>query len=306
MKKVVVTGATSMIGIALIEYLLSQEIEVLAISRRMTDELNKFAETGKCKIAICNLEGISMFKVNDYTTDYDAFFHLAWSGTFGEARQDDYMQSQNIQYTLDCVKLAHDLGCKTFLGVGSQAEYGRVDGVIRHNTPTNPDTPYGISKLAANRMSRHYAQSLGMKHIWVRIFSVYGPYDNPKTMVMSSISKFLDNKPMEYTEAIQMWNYLYVKDAARGIRLACDKGKDGEVYCVADFSNYPLKEYILALKEIMCSKSEIEFGKIPFSGLKPISLNVDTTREEKELGFFPIYSFGHGIKETIEWYKQQK
>lgn len=306
MKKVVITGATSMIGTALIEYLISQNIEVLAITRRMTKELEEFKKTSKCEIVICNLEGISEFKTKDYSNDYDAFFHLAWLGTFGEARQDDYMQSRNIQYTLDCVKLANELGCKTFLGVGSQAEYGRVDNIIRYDTPTNPDTPYGISKLAAGRLSKHYAQSLGMKHVWVRIFSVFGPHDNPKTMIMSSITKFLDNESMEFTEATQMWNYLYVEDAAKGIFLACDKGKTGEVYCIAHMSNYPLKLYILALQEIIGSKSKLEFGKVTYNGLKPIELNVDTTREEKELGFIPKYSFDMGIKKTIRWYKEQK
>ena len=306
MNKVVVTGATSMIGTALIQYLISQGIEILAISRRMTKELYEFEKTGKCKVAICNLEGISELKVKDYATDYDAFFHLAWFGTFGELRQDDYMQARNIKYTLDCVKLAQDLGCKTFLGVGSQAEYGRVDDVIRYDTPTNPDTPYGISKLAAGRLSRHYAQSLGMKHIWVRIFSVYGPHDNPKTMVMTSISNFLEDKPTKYTGATQIWNYLYVKDAARGIFLACDKGKDGEVYCIANRRNHILKSYILHMRDEINPKAKVAFGEIPYIGGNPLGLNVDITREEVELGFIPEYSFGYGIKETVEWYKQQK
>lgn len=306
MKKVVVTGATSMIGIALIQHLISKGIEVLAISRRMTKELDEFEKLGKCKVTICDLEGMSEFKVKDYDTDYDAFFHLAWFGTFGELRQDDYIQSKNIKYTLDCVKLAHDLGCKTFLGVGSQAEYGRVDGIIRYNTPTNPDTPYGIAKLAAGRLSRHYAQSLGMKHVWVRIFSVYGPHDNPKTMVMSSIANLLDGKEMSYTEATQTWNYLYVKDAARGIALACDKGKDGEIYCIADNMNCPLKNYIMCLCRQVNLRAKVSFGEVPYSGGKPVNLNVDTTREKEELGFVPMYPFNRGIILTTEWYKKNK
>ena len=73
MKKVFVTGATSMIGTALIQHLISQGIEVLAISRRMTKELDEFEKTGKCKVAICDLEDISEFSVKDYSTDYNAF-----------------------------------------------------------------------------------------------------------------------------------------------------------------------------------------------------------------------------------------
>lgn len=305
MKKVVITGATSMIGTALIRYFISRDIEILAITRRMTPELSEFEKTGKCKIAICNLDGILNFDKDKYESDYDAFIHLAWVGTFGNERADEELQTQNIKYTLNCVDLAHDLGCKTFLGVGSQAEYGRVGGVIRHDTPTNPDTPYGIAKLAAGRMSRHYAQRLDMKHIWVRIFSVYGPHDNPNTMIMSSISNILKGKSMSYTEATQTWNYLYVNDAARGIALACAKGRDGEVYCIANKNNYTLKSYITYLRDEINPEVEVRFGEIPYSGGKPINLNVDITRERKELGFVPIYSFDRGIELTIEWYKKQ-
>lgn len=305
MKKVVITGASSMIGTALIQYLISQGIEVLAITRRMTKELEKFEKIGKCKVAFCDLTNISDFEIIKYDTDYEVFIHLAWQGTFGKSRQCEYIQSQNIEYTLDCVKLAHSLGCNTFLGVGSQAEYGIVEGVINYKTPTNPNTPYGIAKLAAGKMSRHYAQSLGMKHVWVRIFSVFGPHDNPNTMIMSSISNFLSGKPMEYTEATQMWNYLYVEDAARGIALACDKGQDGEVYCIAHSWNDQLKEYIRILRNMIIPKTRVEFGKVLYNSSKPVELNVDTTREEKELGFIPKYSFYSGIEKTIEWYKQQ-
>ena len=111
---------------------------------------------------------------------------------------------------------------------------------------------------------------------------------------------------MEYTAATQMWNYLYVEDAARGITLACDKGKDGEVYCIAFHQNYPLKDYILCLRETINEKAEIEFGKVPCNGSKPIELFVATKREIKELGFYPDYTFYGGLLKTIEWYKQQK
>lgn len=67
------------------------------------------------------------------------FSILHGHGTIGEKRNDLYMQNLNIKYTLDAVELARRLGCNTFIGAGSQAEYGRVDGIISPNTPTNPE-----------------------------------------------------------------------------------------------------------------------------------------------------------------------
>ena len=68
----------------------------------------------------------------------DAFFHLAWAHTIGAGRNDMPAQIENIRYTIDAVRTAAAMGCRVFVGTGSQAEYGRVDGVLRADTPTNP------------------------------------------------------------------------------------------------------------------------------------------------------------------------
>lgn len=84
----------------------------------------------------------------------DAFFHLAWAHTIGAGRNDMPAQIENIRYTIDAVRTAAAMGCRVFVGTGSQAEYGRVDGVLRADTPTNPENGYGMAKLCAGQMSR--------------------------------------------------------------------------------------------------------------------------------------------------------
>ena len=79
------------------------------------------------------------------------------------------------------------LGCKVFLGAGSQAEYGRVSGILRPDTPAFPENGYGMAKLCAGQMSRVECQTLGMDHVWARILSVYGPHDGPATMISGTV-----------------------------------------------------------------------------------------------------------------------
>jgi len=146
MKKVVITGATGMIGKTLIDYLLKKDIKVLAIIRENSSRKKNLQKNKNLKIIECNLENLNKLNIED---TYDTFFHLAWDGTFGEARNNLYVQNLNIKYTLDAVELARRFDCKTFIGAGSQAEYGRVDGIITENTNTNPENGYGIAKLAA-------------------------------------------------------------------------------------------------------------------------------------------------------------
>ena len=162
---------------------------------------------------------------------YDVCYHLAWMGTTGKSRNDMYLQNRNVRYALDAVEMAARLGCHTFIGAGSQAEYGHVQGKLTPATATNPVTGYGIAKLCAGQMTRERAHQLGMRHIWVRVLSIYGPYDGKQSMVMSGIYDLLAGKIPQYTKGEQQWDYLYSGDAARAFRMLGEKESEG-VYCL--------------------------------------------------------------------------
>lgn len=303
-KSAIVTGANSMIGIHIIWSLLEKNVRVLAITRTISKELEAIPQDNNFKILQCDLSEI-YDKGQSITEKYDAFIHLAWAGTLGNARNDVALQRLNCKYTVMCVKLASKLGCKTFLGVGSQAEYGKVDGIISYDTFELPETAYGAFKYFAGRISRKTSKKLGMKHIWIRIFSVYGPCNTKGSVVMQSIDTLLSGKSMQYsTTGEQMWNFLYAQDAADGILLALEKGKDGNTYCIANTKNKTLKEYMYELKDVASPNAVLEFADSNTSSV--ISLNVDVSREQKELGFAPKVPFEEGIKKTIKWYKESK
>lgn len=115
MKNVIITGVTGVVGRALINYLLKKKIKVLAIIRENSNKKSSFPEDENLELIecdLCNLDNLEISQKN-----YDTFFHLAWEGTFGDERNDYYLQNLNIKYTLDAVKLASRAGCKTFIGV---------------------------------------------------------------------------------------------------------------------------------------------------------------------------------------------
>ena len=164
MKRVILTGGTGMLGIALMEFLIQKEIEVLVIIRPGSKRRDGIPKSPWIHVLECDLADLRSLEGS--LEGYDTFFHFAWDGTYGEARNDMYLQNKNVRAVLDAVHLAKSAGCQTFLGAGSQAEYGRVDGVkLGPDTPVHPETGYGIGKLCAGQMSRILCQQLGMKHI---------------------------------------------------------------------------------------------------------------------------------------------
>ncbi|MDE7366015.1 MAG: NAD(P)-dependent oxidoreductase [Lachnospiraceae bacterium] len=305
MKKVILTGGTGMLGLALIQLFIQKKIEVLVIVRPNSKRREALPVSDYVKVIECDLSNLSAVKEQLHDT-YDAFFHFAWDGTFGESRNDMQLQNQNVKAALDAVELAKAAGCTTFLGAGSQAEYGRVDGIkLGPDTPTKPETGYGIGKLCAGQMTRILCQQMGMKHIWVRILSTYGPHDGLHTMVMSGIIKMLNQERPQYTKGEQMWDYLYCEDAARAFYLAAEQGIDGSVYCIGSGQVRPLAEYITVIRDTIDKNIEIGFGEVPYYDKQVMYLCADIENLQQDTGFQPEISFEEGIRRTVQWYKEE-
>lgn len=322
-KTAVITGATGMIGTALIQYLLTQGVTVAACVRTGSSRVDRLIQVqrtcdetdrvqGKLHIIEADLEELkaeSTFeKIQSLLEKADAFFHLGWAGTFGTARNDMYLQNRNITYTLDAVSLASRLGCQVFLGTGSQAEYGRVPEGERLSaqTPAFPETGYGIAKLAAGQMSRIFCEELGISHVWMRILSVYGPWDTEKTMVMSAIDTLLAGGRPVFSPGEQLWDYLYAKDAARALYLAAANGKNGSIYPLGSGQTRPLKEYIESIRKEANPVAELGIGELPYAQNQVMYLCADIEELTKDTGFVPEYTFEEGIHETVAWQIERK
>ncbi len=271
---IVITGPTGAVGMALIKRCLENNIEILAICHKGSKRIKQIPKNENIRIVEADLQDYNDLKI-DAGGRYDTFIHLAWNGTFGDTRNDMQLQSDNIRYTLDAVELAHRLGCKTFIGAGSQAEYGRTDKPLAPASPTFPENGYGIAKLAAGQMSRIRCEQLGIKHIWTRIFSVYGPYDGEYTMVMSTLKKMLSGEGTHFTAGDQIWDYVYSEDAAQMILDLAETAKHGTIYCIANGKSQPLKEYIKDMYEATGCKARLGLGDIPYSDKQVMCLCVD-------------------------------
>lgn len=299
MKRVVITGATGAIGTALVNECIQQGIEVLVLCRKDSLRNRNIPQHSLVTKKFCSLEQLAGIQ-NDTGSMYDVFYHLAWAGTFGNARNDLYLQNQNVAYALDAVRAARRFGCSVFVGTGSQAEYGCVEGVLRPDTPAFPENGYGMGKLCAGLMTRELAGQLGLCHIWVRVLSVYGPCDGENSMIMSAIRKLLAGETPEFTKGEQMWDYLYSADAARALYLIGEKGADKKIYVLGSGKAKPLAEYILELRDIISPGAEVRLGAVPYAAGQVMHLQADISELIKDTGFGPAVHFPDGIRKTAD------
>ncbi len=300
MKNVIVTGPTGEIGLALVNELIEHDIYVTAIVNPGSKRNNRICNDERLTKIECSLSEIRKIP-GILKSEYDTFYHLGWA--FSRAHNDVDKQYENIGYTLAAVDVAKALGCSTFIGAGSQAEFGTIDGKISPCTSTNPNMAYGVAKVCAGDLSRLKCKELNIRHIWPRIISVYGPGDAESTMIISVIRKLLNGEEPKLTAGEQMWDFLYSKDCARALRLLGESKSEGGTYCIGYGKMRPLKEFMAIIKDSINPDLILGLGKIPYRKNQVMKLDVDISALVDDTGFFPKYSFEEGIRETIEWCK---
>ena len=303
-ERAVVTGASSMIGSWITRCLIREGIRVTAVVRPGSSNIkNLSGMSERLSIYYCDIRDIESLKETGLKAD--AFFHLSWSSTRGSGRNDESAQRLNVDYTLKALKTAKAIGCRVFIGAGSQAEYGPFEGRLAPDTPMHPVTAYGKMKLEAEIRSREEAEKLGIDHIWPRILSVYGPGDNPENLVASAVIHFLKDEKMAFTPGDQIWDYLYSEDCAEAFIALAKRGISGKAYVLGKGEPLKLRDYITEIYRAVSPEQELVFGERPYNENQVMYLLADISDLVKDTGYIPETSFKEGIQKTVAWFKEE-
>ena len=290
----IITGATSFIGLELIDYLLSNNHSVVAVCRHNSKGLSCIPT----EVEIVTAEMSDYGNLHKEISTADVFINLAWGGTGHDGRNVVDVQNENITYTTAAMFAADKIGCKLFVEAGSQAEYGSTTEAQSENLVCNPFSEYGKAKLKVKEELFKLSERLGIKYIHLRIFSVFGENDHPWTLVMSAINKMLKNEQVDLSPCTQNWNFLYVKDAVKIITKLCDyaistNGFTHEVYNIASRDSRILKDFVEEMKAITKSKSVLNYGFITPSNL--VSLQPVISKMESASGVYEYTKFADVI-----------
>ena len=293
--RAVITGCTGSVGVSLIEKLIDEGYTVYAVLNPESKRNSNIPENEKIKKVLCGIDGYA--KLPEMIDEKcSVFFHLAWAGTFGEGRNDVELQKKNIEYSLEAVRAAKKIGCEAFVGVGSQAEYGRINKKLTDKTPAKPETEYGKAKLEASEKTRELCNELGIRHEWVRLLSVFGPFDNKDSLVYSAVSKLKIGICPEYTPAEQIWDLLYCTDAANAIYLVAKNGKPDNIYVIGSGEEKPLKKYIEEIHKAVNPDIKPVFGQREYGSNQVMYLCADISKLKNDTSYKQEIPFEDGIK----------
>lgn len=302
--RAIVTGADGFIGSALTKELISSGISVLGIDlsptpRRLNDDpLLDY----RC-LSLADIDKLSSVVKKG---EYDVFYHFAWRGSGGDERGDIDIQVDNIRLAIGALKEAALLGCKKFIFVSSVVEL--EDSFLTYADDTKPDPHYiyGGAKGACHMLMKPLSNQLGIDLIWTNISGVFGVGDTTPNFVNSILKNIRLDKPLNFTEGKQIFDFVYIDDVARAFRLIGERGRANRSYVIGSGHARSIRSFVEEIIGTIDPKKKANFGAIPYTGLYLDKGVFDSAKLQTDCGFVPQTSFQEGIAKTYDWLNKEK
>lgn len=294
MKKVVVTGASGFIGRALTQELLRLNYKVYAIVRKK-EKLSSLSNPNLYVIE-ADFEDYSTLSRKIPECDFEAFFHLAWSG-YGTQTNDYNVQMQNVLYSCHAATAASELNSRKFIFAGSSHEY---------LTCTNPSNVlhhcsiYGTAKRCARKMVQTITHNNNMVFHGVIFTNIFGPGDSSERSTNTMIRKIQKDKFLDLIEGNTLYDWTYIDDCVGGMVAVMTKGKPHYHYYVGSRVLRPFSEIISEFKNIVSPDAVLNFGKYKDSSFIDYR-KINTYALYQDTGYLSTSIFEESIIKTVSW-----
>ena len=301
--RVILTGASGFVGSFVLRLLVDSGKHDVAVIVRSSHTAWRIKDLlDKVTVIHGNLSQLSLLENDISCFRPDAFIHLAWGGVMGSDRN-DVRQWHNITDTLELVEVASRVGASHWIGLGSQAEYGQCQARIAESTYTQPTTLYGTSKLAACNLAKRMCDEIGIRFAWLRLFSSYGPTDNPSWMIPYLINSLLLGERPSLTCAEQLWDYIYVEDAAAAVISVLENDVAQGVFNLGSGVAIQLRVLIEKIRDRINPLLPLGFGEVAYRPDQVMHLEADISRLAKLAHWYPRVGIDEGLDRTIGWRK---
>ncbi len=309
MKRAVVTGAGGFIGSHLCEYLVSKQVQVIAIDSltnyynvdEKLDNLDQIKATGVEKV---DYDDLAISDLVAHFQDIDVVFHLA--GRPGVRLSfEDYQGyvHDNLVGTARVVEACLRAKVKKLVFASSSSVYGNAPLPYTEQGPTEPISPYGNSKLIAEKMVLSASQA-GLNTVALRYFTVFGPRQRPDMAIRRFIEAALSSKPVKiFGDGEQSRDFTFVKDIVHASYLAAIVPQASGPINIGGGQKVTINQTMDLIGKLLGTVVPREY--ISVSKGDPTHTASNLTKAEQVLGYRSSYSFEEGLSQQIEWMKQK-
>lgn len=300
MPKVLITGITGFLGSHIAENLIANNIQVIGLKRESSDIWRCQEFTSKIIWVDIDNEGLFNEELKKYS--FDTIIHAAWIGVESDDRNNWVQQSKNIQFLVELLEVAKAVGVDKFIFLGSQAEYGNIDGKISEEHKTEALNAYGSIKLACLEIVKSYCNTNDINWIWLRLFSLFGEKENENWLIPSLIKSMLKDKQMNFTYGEQKYAYLYVKDYAFIMNKIVMMPIESGIYNISSNETRTIKSLVEDIKNYINPEFILNFGALNYRDNQSMHMEGDTMKLSSQIGKIELTNFIIALQNTLNYY----
>ena len=306
MKRVILTGGTGFVGANLARRLLRDGHEVHLLVRPKCqpwriDEVRP--DVRLHELHLHDLEAVARV-VGQVRPDW--VFHLAVYGAYSWQTDWEQMVRTNIQGTMSLVSACLKTGFEVFVNTGSSSEYGFKDHAPAESEPLEPNSHYAVTKAAATLFCRQTAQSRRIHLPTLRLYSVFGPYEDPGRLLPNLIMRGLKGELPPLADPDVARDFVYVEDVVEAYLLAASVRTPewGPIYNLGTGVQTTLRDVVEVARQVICIAPEPVWNTMPNRTWDANVWVSDNRKIRAQLGWQPRNTFTEGFRLMVGWFRQ--
>jgi nucleoside-diphosphate-sugar epimerase len=305
MKRCLITGASGFVGNNLARRLLTEGHETHLLLRPEYSDWRIRDIRSDVTIHVVDLTDASALTRIVKKIRPEWVFHLAAGGAYSWQTDLRQMLDTNVLGIANLLQACSETDFEAFVNAGSSSEYGFKDQAPSERTWLEPNSHYAVTKASASLLCRYTAQSLNKRIVSLRLYSVYGPYEEPKRLMPALILNGLKDRWPPLVDPTIARDYVYVDDVVRAFIIAASKENQdpGEVYNIGTGVQASLSQVAETARKELGISREPEWGTMQNRIWDTSTWVCDNRHAEDVLGWRPEYDFPTGFKKMADWFR---
>ena len=231
-------------------------------------------------------------------------FHLAAYGAYSQQADASAIVGTNVLGTANLLEACLKIGFEAFVNAGSSSEYGFKDHAPTENDFLEPNSRYAVAKASATLYCRHIAQHHGAPVTTLRLYSAYGPYEEPTRLLPTLIVRGLKGELPPLVNPDIARDFVHVADVCEAFILAARSArKDGAVYNVGTGVQTSLRQVVETARRAMQLSAEPQWGSMPDRVWDSTVWVANHRKIKEELGWKPSLNFEEGFRSMLDWFR---
>lgn len=306
MKRVLLTGAAGFVGAVLARRLLrdGHQVHVLLKASSKSWRIDGLDDLRRHEVDLRDEERLRTLAA---TVRPEVIFHLAAHGAYSYQTDPDGIIQTNFLGTWNLLKATARLDYEVFVNAGSSSEYGFKDFAMRETDLLEPNSYYSVAKCAQTLVCQHFAHAERRPVNTLRLFSAFGPYEEPTRLIPTIVRRCLADQPLDLVSRDIARDFVYVEDVVDAFLCIEQLARlSGEIINIGTGVQSTIGDVVQTVHGYTGSSSECRWGAMPARIWDAKTWVADCSKSVRLLGWRPGTTLEAGLRGTVDWFRSQE